>query len=137
LSTSLPGRGSGIGEGVLLNEWGALLLYDQLTALVNLLEETTLALVDESIKSSFAVLLWALKIFTLDRPGDVRRGGLLPSAGDLGSRTGGGTEEEGWIWQRRFPGDSGWYRIRQSDVKRFLRRRTDFSREAISKLKLL
>lgn len=120
-----------MGEGVLLNEWGALLLYDQLTALVNLLEDTTLALVDESIKSSFAVLLWALKIFTLDRPGDVRRGGLL----DFLEKGGGEAEEDGKMWPRRFPGDRGWYRIRQSDVKRFLRRRVDFSREAISKMK--
>jgi hypothetical protein len=137
--SSLPGRGLGIGEGILLNEWGALLLYDQLTTLVNLLEDTALALLDESLKSSFAVLLWSLKIFTLDRPGDIRRGDLLPSSEERTGLDGVGAREvgrEGRMWPTRFPGDCGWYRIRQSDVKRFLRRRVDFSRDVISKLKL-
>lgn len=125
--TTLDGRGQGIGEGVNLNEWGALLLYDQLTALINLIEESALSLVDESIKYCFQSLTLALKIFTLDRPADVKRGGLLPPESD---------EQAKGRWKSRYPGDHGWYRIRHSDVKRFLRRRIDFSKDVIGKLRL-
>jgi hypothetical protein len=131
---------TGEGEGVLLNEWGALLLYDQVTALVNLLEDSALALVDESIKHCLGPLLWAMKVLTLDRPGDVKRSGLLPASvsgggGGGGVSSGGGSSR--WLWPKRWPGDRGWDRVCERDVKRLLRRRADFSRDAIAKLKLL
>lgn len=109
-------------EGVRLNEWGALLLYDQILVIVNLFEDALLILVDESIKFCFSGLLWAIKILTLDRPADIKRCGLIP-----GDREGG---KEG----ERYVGDvSDW--INNRVAKQLLRCRIEFPREVIDKLK--
>jgi hypothetical protein len=131
LGSSPPGVEEGSG-GVWLNEWGALLLYDQLTALVALVEDSALALVDETVKHLFEPLLWALRVLTLDRPGDVKRSGLLPSGTSGGTVLG----DDSSLRSHR-GGGGGWSGICSPEgVKRVLRRRADFSREAIDKLKL-
>ena len=111
----------GIGEGVKFNEWGALLFYDQVLSIVKIFEETIMSLVDESIKPCFTILLWVIKILTLDRPADIKRCGSLPFTSKS---------------RKRYVSDDGWYDVEGNEIKRILRRRIDFSRDVINSLKL-
>jgi hypothetical protein len=105
-----------ISEGISLNEWGAMLLYEQVMAMVNLFEDAALSLVDESVKINFSGLFWAIKILTLDRPADIKRCGLIPSA--------------------MLSPHKHLRQVTRENAKQLLTCRVDFPREVIEKLKL-
>lgn len=110
-----------IKDGVNFNEWGALLFYDQILLIVKLFEETILSLINESVKPCFTILLWGIKILTLDRPVDIKRCGIIPTK---------------YRSEKRYIGDCGWYYLDENQVKQIIRRRVDFSKEVINNLKL-
>lgn len=80
-----------------------------------------MSLVDESIKPCFTILLWVIKILTLDRPADIKRCGVIPI--EVKSK-------------KRYIEDDSWYYIEGNEVKQIMRRRIDFSKEVINSLKL-
>jgi len=96
-------------QGTNFNEWGALLLYDQVTKAIQIFEEGTMAATDESVKSCFTPLLWALKVLTLDKPADIKRYAVPSACKDI---------------------------VDATFIRKLLAKRVDFSREAISRIKL-
>ena len=54
------------------NEWGALLFHQEVSQTMDILDSAA-AEVDDSVRISMLKVSWALKILTLDQPGDIRR----------------------------------------------------------------
>lgn len=57
----------------------------------------------------------------MDRPADIKRCGLIPFE---------------YSSKKRYKGDDGWYYLEDYEIKRILKKRIDFSKEAIHSLKL-
>ena len=87
------------------NEWGAMLLHQDVHAALQVLE-TAAAELDEGMSVALSKVRWALKIITLDAPGDIRR--------------------------YKVPIDV----ISQDCVKALMTTRSDFSKEAIQNINL-
>ena len=99
----------GKGRGVKCNEWGALLLYDQVTRAMQLFDNEVVAACDNSVRSKFAPLTWSLQVLTLDKPADIR-GLTMP------------TECQG--------------KITAATIRCLLSCRVDFSRDAVVRINL-
>eukprot|EP01041_Mallomonas_annulata_P003569 gene3569-7096_t len=105
LSTLLGGS---ILEAILslsFSEWGAMLVNEEVLCIVDLLEQSVDSIL-EGVRLAFAPLLLALKILTLDQPGDIRRYTIPRNTLD------------------------------EDIIRKIMSCRTDFSVEAIAKVKL-
>ncbi len=99
----------GRNEGLQCNEWGAMLLCDQIMKMVQVFDDEVMTSCDDSIRSKFVPLIWALKVLTLHKPADIKRF-IMP------------VECKG--------------RISTSMLRRLLACRVDFSRDAVLKINL-
>lgn len=110
----------------LFSEWGALLLQQEVLALLRFVDELmdTYFDVDKvaQVKEAFLPLQWTLKALTLDAPGDIRRY-LFPSVSPSSSTTDSTTASSSIV-------------LSEELIRQILGRRVEFSKDAVAKVKI-